>query len=139
MHDSRDTIIVTGIGEDVGGSDFINYFSRIGEIKTSASSGRRFALMKRIGRKEREGIVTYANPESVAHAIKTLNETDLKGSVIKVKTADVFFQSMSVPSTNKRSDYCFEEINTAWSLWMTDRKRPQPGQEGCCGNLFSFL
>lgn len=132
MHDSRDTVIVTRIGEDVDGSDFISYFSKIGEIKTGARSGRQFALMKRIGRKEREGIVTYVNPEYAALAVKAYNETNLKGSVIQVETAEVFYEGKSVPEPTKSTDYCFEELNTAWNVWMGDRlEQCQTGEGGC--------
>lgn len=128
MEDCRDTIIVTGIGTNVQGEDFINYFSKLGKIKTNRMTGQRLATMRKDNRtKKREGIVTYENIYKAAEAVKHLNDAEINGSCVKVQLAEDFYH----PCLRNKEIYHYHvygEENTAWQLWFSEANFDNLGQ-----------
>lgn len=134
MADSTDTVIITGIPHDLTGSDFIQLVSKAGEIKTAKDSGQRLAIMRRAGKKEKEGIVTYVDKDCAKLAVKILDESPTKESSVKVITTAEYFSGRSFVMTE--TEYNSEDYNMAWLMWMEKRNDKKTSNQQGCFSMF---
>lgn len=146
MEDSADTIIISGIGENVEGKDFVEFIKTPGPVKIGSKTGMQMAMMTTItgatGNPTRVGIVTYETPKKAENAVIDLQALRFKDRRVNVQQAEDFFEQDHVKTTTEKGllrDPRAQDYNTAWirlmQLQLLTRKEGKGGAGGKGGKV----